>query len=73
MEEFFLETKKFELQLILKTTGLDGIMRLLSFETDFNKLIVFYFKMPLLILFLKTYVYIRKKNTYICSYESVFW
>jgi len=37
------------------------------------KLRVFYFKVPFIILFLKTYVYIREKDTYIRSYEAVFW
>jgi len=48
-------------------------MRLLNFETDLNKLIVFYFIVPFLILFLKTYAYVREKDKYKCSYEALFW
>jgi hypothetical protein len=48
-------------------------MRVLIFEIYFNKLIVFYFMLLFLILFLKTHVHLREKDTYRCCYEALFW
>jgi hypothetical protein len=53
-----------ELQKILITSVLGGIIRLLSFEADFNKLIVLLI-VAFLILYLKSHVYICIKDTFI--------